>query len=242
LLLQGILVPPGDSSFSLMLAMILYLVIALAAGLLNWVHKPWLMPVLYVLSIVIILSCFATRYQNASDHWLWDLLYDPPPRREQDFLAMVLLFSLCMFLGRIVFFMGHLPGVRLAKDRWVWHAVIAPVLIFGLFDAVIGFAVAIYPFIPFEKGGGNYRYASEVTIQAPNDSNVKGDQKYVVLMETSDYLYVAMDNPGEESNRENWGKLGIAPPADILQIRRDSITAMDCQPWSSSLPRRGSVP
>jgi hypothetical protein len=250
LLLHSILVPTDTSSVSalvLMSAMIAYLGVALFTGIFRCLERwPWLswilITILLLLAFVFVVACFtAAFYPGSGWNFVWIAIGKQSPRLHpyvaarpnlhrhiQEGLGVVLFTLLCVFLGRVVYLWHHLYFPQAKAVRRVWQGSLLSLLAFGTFDAVIGFAVVIYPFIPSGKGGGNYHDAPQVTINmTKSDNDSDSNQRYVILLETNAYLYVARV---PDPNQNNWGKLGSQPPPDIMQIPQNGVSTVDAFP------------
>jgi hypothetical protein len=236
LLAQSFLVWPDSSSWILLLAMIGYFVIALVAGLLKWQPKPVIGPIitiiLPVLLFVILISCFAIhfpKYSKGRGHFLISL----PPPIPHEILALIFLISLCLFLGRMVYVLRHHLIYDDRNNRLFWCALMLPLLVFGTYDAVISFAVVVYPYIPCEKGGGDYGSVSEAFFYGSKDKPLPLPcGPLVVLLETDDCYYVAKD-PCDRIRME-WGKIGgLTEPNPIYHIPRTNVERVKYVPRPS---------
>jgi hypothetical protein len=66
-----------------------------------------------------------------------------------------------------------------------------------------------------------------VDILPADPSKQKKMSGYVILLETSDYLYVASDT----RYRPDWGKLGSRPIPVIHRIPLTDVGGIDYRPW-----------
>jgi hypothetical protein len=104
--------------------------------------------------------------------------------------------------------------------------------VFGTFDSVVGFAVVVYPYIPFDKGGGNYEYAPTAFFYGNDCRILPNDGPLVVLLDTDDYYYVTNDR--SRDIRKYWGTLGENEPPPIYQIARSSFVRVEYSPIPAS--------
>jgi hypothetical protein len=243
LLFQSFLIWPNRASWALLGGMISYFTFALAAALLGWfdIKKPrtsklaaW---VLTAFTLLIISSCVAIRFfYPLKRYMLIRFLIKKPGPMCQEGLAIAVLILLCLFLGRLFYVLAHAYLHTSGEKRWFWCVLTMPLLLFGAYDAVIGFAVIIYPYIPFEKGGGDYQSVSTVCFYDSSDKPLsRPTGKLVILLETDEYYFVAQDDP---RNRRYWGKLGQSPLKRIYQISRQEVSRAEYEPdWSLTKSR-----
>jgi hypothetical protein len=173
LILQGIFVVPGTWGMAWMLPMIAYLVIVLWAALFgifaegkHAIHKKVLLLILIVLASLSTYGGFAggdyVPKVGASSWWLWG----PPDAADVEvssgywhverLVSRIVLFFLCLFLGRLVFLLQHClspaapvqqPDTAQATEvtaqasvqSWFWYVTLVPLMIFATFDALIAF-------------------------------------------------------------------------------------------------------
>jgi hypothetical protein len=187
-----------------------------------------------------------------SSWWLWG----PPDAAGEKtsnhywlverWVARVVLCFLCLFLGRLIYLLqqcfspaapvqrcysAHAKQVtaQASVQSWFWYVTLVPLMIFATFDAIIGFAAVIYPYIPVAKAGADFTNASIVDILPADPSKQKKMSRYVILLETSDYLYVASDT----KYRPDWGKLGSRPIPVIQRIPLGDVGGVVYQPWDT---------
>jgi hypothetical protein len=245
LLLQAFLLRPGSSSLVLLSTMILYFVISLSAVLLRrWsedVVSPKVATLLALLASIIAVSCFIIRFGSHKKKEWYYFVQMLPGHPFQELLALAVLILLCLFLGRVFYFVLHHVTGDDPHKKWLWWALTVPLFAFGLYDAVIGFAAVVYPYIPVEKGGGDYENVSTAVFYgSQNKPLFPADVQVVVLLETDDCYYVAKDpavHPGDDpphKERRSWGKLGYSALDKIYQIPRNDLTHVDYKPPMSA--------
>jgi hypothetical protein len=198
----------------------------------------------------LIIRSFAPAKSGTPPWWLWMPPNDASSAELDHYrwtaqaAGTVFLLLLCLFLGRLGYVIQNLlspaalePGADPAQtqqvamlaraNRLYWCATVLPLMAFGMFDAVIGFAAVIYPYVPIAKGGANYASAPIVDIH-PSDPSKSSMPRCVILLETSQYLYVTSDT---RSDRQNWGKLGSPPLQKIQRIPLTDVGDIEYRPW-----------
>ena len=111
--------------------------------------------------------------------------------------------------------------------------------VFGViyFLRVLVFATLIFPYIPFEKGGGYYKYSKSVVMVAASNSRemfyepmIAGQANDVIwtvplkLVHETDKSYFVAD-PAQKEGPEKWGGFRAQPP-EILEISRTAILSV----------------
>jgi len=144
-------------------------------------------------------------------------------------IRLTALVALCFLMGAAL---GRLAYTR-SRDRTehgAWTRRVAPfvlLLAFWYYVIVYGFSIVVYAHIPLAKGGGDFSDAVPVWIRLAEDAAqslsdahaVK--QPVVVILESSEFLYVAPD-PGREARR----KWGSEHPVEYYAVPRGSVAAI----------------
>jgi|CXWL01.1.fsa_nt_gi hypothetical protein len=129
-------------------------------------------------------------------------------------------------IGAVLYRMRYRTDTDTAQKRAV-VLLGTPFITFLYYMIIWGLGTVLYPFVPVEKGGGDYQNARKVTIRylAPcvnSDRNL--NTKYVLLLETPEYLVLAQSDGHEQS----WGKPFLVDPhktapAAIIQLPKDKV-------------------
>ena len=101
------------------------------------------------------------------------------------------------------------------EPGWMrWARLIVPIGILYLVS-VLGFANLIYPFIPVDKGGGNFSKTIPILIDLNNGSSecisaelprtIQRGKQFYVIEQASDWLYVAPNDSGQGPDCWKWG-------------------------------------
>jgi hypothetical protein len=146
------------------------------------------------------------------------------------------------FFSVLVFFIAHrlstwsrrMPD---ANARFAWWAAGACILAATYYLSIISFAYHVYPYIPADKGGGDYTEATLVTIHFQRDAAVpvkmlelsgvasadsKQSKPVIIIEETPTSVYVA--DPKDAGGPYFWRR-GSTPT--ILQITRSDIATVE---------------
>jgi hypothetical protein len=138
----------------------------------------------------------------------------------------------------IFLFMGFLPyqywdRSRRANHRSdknsLWYACAAYLLALYVFS-VIGFAYALYPFIPAERGGGNYTHSPDVQLHLKsqpetvpnkiierNSAGILISKPVKLIEQSSSWIYISLGP--DEHNPAHW-------KPDIMAIRKELVVSM----------------
>ncbi|OWY68941.1 hypothetical protein B7486_23885 [cyanobacterium TDX16] len=144
-------------------------------------------------------------------------------------LYAVLSFAVVMML------VGARKGAREAPTsavgRTIW-AVVGVSIIPLYYYAVIGFAFAIFPYIPATKGGADYTAAAQVKIICKSNDEIRPFERngLLLLEETANWIYVAK---ASEADVLNWRvgyvwidqKREVAAPR-IIRLSREKVFAI----------------
>jgi hypothetical protein len=152
-------------------------------------------------------------------------------------VILALLWKAKILIG-IFIFMGHVAfqywdritrAIDPGDKRALWFICGAKLTLSFIFS-VIGFAYSVYPFIPAERGGGNYTHASDVRLWIKSDAgetpetlieqhkgNVSITRPLKLIEQTSVWVYVA---PGPVPDiPADW-------KPEIVAVRKELVTSM----------------
>lgn len=141
--------------------------------------------------------------------------------------------AIFVFIGYTIYqFWGRVARALDPRDKSALWLVCGAMLISLYLFSAIGFAYAVYPFIPAERGGGNYIHSADVVLWVKSQSNIPDSfiavrepkasrtKPLKLIEQTSSWVYVgsrpASDHPG-------------AWKPQITAIRKDSIDSITFQ-------------
>lgn len=142
-----------------------------------------------------------------------------------------ILIGILVFMASVIFqYRDRSSRAKTSADkRSLWQLCGAKLVIAFVFS-VIGFAYSVYPFIPSERGGGNYMHAPDVVLWVKNETadipdalieeyraGVKITKPVKLVEQTTAWLYIASP-PGAQYPAE-WRP-------DITCVRKDLVTSM----------------
>ena len=152
-------------------------------------------------------------------------------------MILALLWKAKILIG-IFIFMGHVTfqywdrsnRITDPGDKHALWLICGAKLTLSFIFSIIGFAYSVYPFIPAERGGGNYTHASDVRLRIKSEASeipetlVEEHQGSVsitrplkLIEQTSVWVYVA---PGPVPDiPADW-------KPDIVAVRKDLVTSM----------------
>lgn len=115
---------------------------------------------------------------------------------------------------------SHGGGINFALIRQLYLYVISSILI--LFLILMTYAYVVFPFIPVEKGGGDFNSATRISV-VTQPGAVQADIKDSVLIySTSTSLFFAKPEPKNDAC--DWRATGVIP--DLIEVRREDVRSI----------------
>lgn len=114
----------------------------------------------------------------------------------------------------------HEHEMDLVLIRQVYLYGISSILI--LFLILTTYAYVVYPFIPVDKGGGDFSYSARVSVLSSSDAPQTDLNDAVLIYSTSESLFFAKPEPGNDAC--NWRTTAVIP--NLVEFQRREIRAI----------------